>query len=142
MTVKADSEFITKGLLVLETQLIYARHHCSRLEWILGQRELIPLAQTTLALHSVLDLITQTVAGLMSRVIALDSRTFGATVGSLGELLLRAQTAVIALQLPRLRQALRDAGSNADSLLQAGPYCTLDEVIESVEVRVRRSNAA
>lgn len=140
MTAKIDSEFVTKALLVLEAQLIYARHHCIQLGCILGQRDLIPSAQATLTLHGVLDLLARTIVDLKSRVVALDGRIFGMTVGSLGELVIRAQTVVITLQLQELRRALRCAGNDTEKLLCTDRFRTLDEVISFMETEVRRAN--
>ncbi|TMQ08306.1 MAG: hypothetical protein E6J90_40860 [Deltaproteobacteria bacterium] len=126
---------------MLESQLIYVRHHCIRLEYILNQRNLIPSAEPTLVLHDVLDRLAQTIVGLESRVVMLDNRIFGAAVGSLGELLLRAQTAVITLQLQRLRPVLRYGEHKEDLLLEGSQYRTLEEVIDFMDMKIRRINA-
>lgn len=110
-----ESDIVVSALLALEHQLVALRRHADELAAAFGNKRFGPAIQATENLRRGLDNLAATITSLKTHVVTFDREVAGHTVESLGELAIRAQTIVVAVQLSQLTQAFPRAARQANT---------------------------
>ena len=136
---KFESRLIVSTLLALEQQLVELRRHAEELAATFGRGRLGPAVAATGNLRRGFDLLAVAITSLKPHVIAFDGEALGDTVGSLGELALRAATMVAVVQLGRLTEAIPRAAGHANTHAWfAGRFHGIDEVARFIRDELDR----
>ena len=110
-----ESDIVVSALLALEHQLVTLRRHADELAAAFGNKRFGPAVQATENLRRGFDNLAAAITSLKTHVVTFDREVAGHTVESLGELAIRAQTIVVAVQLSQLTEAFPRAAKHANT---------------------------